>query len=303
VKILDCERLKKDVWFDESESVTFNKNQFQNQNGIDFNFVSSDKRWLAENFSYILQMFDGIGSGETIFNEDYMWKKPKSFKKFENSTIMFWSGGPSSKKYIEDLKNKKISLPEDVDYNFAMNAFYKVFDDESILPKIDMAVINKDTDKTDQKLLKYIEKNNTAVVFEECKDSMIAETNISKLFPDRTSWYNTRYQSKTGIGTRFLLFSMMLGVKKIYFVGLDGFSKDLKELGHAFEEGKTFPMWNMNPSQVYHMIKRQFIIFWEYVQNELNNYFDCEFVNLAENYTEVSTFGKITKEWDDNINR
>lgn len=301
MKILDCEKLKDNVWYDSSEDITFNKNQFQVTKGVDFHFQNNKERWLHEKFSYVLDMFGNIGCGDTVFNTDYIYRKPKGFKKYQGSTIMLWSGGPSSARYFDDINDKKISIPEDVDYHWAMNNFYFKWEElmeTHGLPAINLAVLNKEADKHDSALIDFIKKHNMDIVFEEAKDSMVGEEYLNDLFPDQTGWYNTRYQSKLGIGVRLLLFAIILGVKKIYVVGLDGLDKN-DETAHAFENKKVFPNWNMNWDQVYNMIKRQFIIFWEYVQTDLNKEFDCEIVNLAENYTNVSTFGKITKEWNE----
>ena len=116
------------------------------------------------------------------------------------------------------------------------------------------------------------------------------------MFPESTTFYKTRYSSKLGIGSRFLLYSIFLGVSKIYVVGLDGLNiNDIS--AHAFEKDKKFPTWNgMDYTQTYHFIKRQFIIFWEYI-HALQKIYDFEIINLAENYSDKSTFGLITKNW------
>ena len=126
---------------------------------------------------------------------------------------------------------------------------------------------------------------------------MSGELHIQSLFPDNTSFYKTRYASKLGIGARFIVYSILLGVKKIYFVGMDGLCLDLAD-EHSFEKNKAFPTWGLSYEKVYHLIKRQFIVYWEYIL-ELQKIYDFEIINLSEKYTDVSTFGKITKEWNE----
>ena len=102
--------------------------------------------------------------------------------------------------------------------------------------------MGKDVDKFDDLLIKYISDNKTNIIFEEAKDSRDGEDHIHSLFPKQVSWYNTRYQSKLGIGVRMVILAIMLGVKDIKIAGIDGWSIT-GECNHAFQINKPSPKW------------------------------------------------------------
>ena len=143
-------------------------------------------------FNHILNKFNGIGSGDFIFNDDYVYRKPLSYEKYQNSSIIIYGGGPSTSKYLED--NKIIKTQYANRYNWSLNYFYK----NNNLPKIDLSVIGKEVDISDTRLLDYFKANNTDIVFEEDKDDMGRELKLQELFPQSTTFYKTRYASKIG---------------------------------------------------------------------------------------------------------
>ena len=137
------------------------------------------------------------------------------------------------------------------------------------------------------------------------------------MFPNKTTWFHTRYASKLGIGVRLLLLAVFLGVKKIYVSGIDGYTYqnevsrknyiDHKKLinksiqNHAFEEKKALPSrWvrdnDMTEEQYLDAMKQGYIQFLEYL-NLLRETHNFELINLAEDYPEISQFGQITKEY------
>ena len=96
-------------------------------------------------FTHVLNQFNGIGSGDFVFNADYIYRKPDSFSKYKDSSILLFAGGPSTNKLLDD------ELPK-VDYFWSLNYFYK----NDRLPKIDLAALGKEVDMGDKKLIDYI---------------------------------------------------------------------------------------------------------------------------------------------------
>ena len=153
--------------------------------------------------------------------------------------------------------------------------------------------MGKEPNKFNSKLINYIKKYNTNIIFEEAKDNREGEENLQNLFPDNISWYNTRYQSKLGIGPRMIIYAILLGVKKIYFSGIDGYT--LKgDNDHAFEPNKKLPSWGLDIKNVYELMGRQFLIFWEYIEL-LKESYSFEIINLGENYPKINQLSNITK--------
>lgn len=255
-------------------------NLYRSQNGFEYSFTCKSENYLEYMFNHILNYYNGIGSGDFIFNDEIIYKKPTSFNKYVNSSILILGGGPTTKEVIQN--------PPKYDYAWSVNYFYK----NDKLPKIDLAVLGKDVNKFDDLLIKYISNNKTNIIFEEAKDSREGEDHIQKLFPHQVSWYNTRYQSKLGIGPRTIILAIMLGAKNINIAGIDGWSIT-GECNHSFQKNKPSPKWGLSSEEVYNLTKRQFIIFWEYIL-ELQKKYNFNITNLGENY-EISEFGKITK--------
>tara|TARA_B100000287_G_C20639774_1_gene783036 strand:+ start:307 stop:1095 length:789 start_codon:yes stop_codon:yes gene_type:complete len=256
---------------------------YRTQDPFEYSFTCSTIDYLESMFTSVLTYYNGIGSGDFIFNNEIIYRKPLSFKKYQNSEILILGGGPTTKKVLKNTPNIKY------DYVWSVNNFYL----NKSLPKIDLAVLGKEPNKFDSKLINYIKENKTNIVFEEAKDNRNGEENIQSLFPNQTAWYNTRYQSKLGIGVRIVIFAIMLGIKKISIAGIDGYT--IKgDNDHAFEPNKSLPSWGLNEKQTYELMGRQFKIFWEYIKY-LQNSYEFEIINLGENYPEINQLSSITK--------
>ena len=141
-------------------------------NSFEYSFTCRTEDYLSFMFNNVLEYYNGIGSGDFIFNEESIYRKPQTFKKYQNSTILVLGGGPTTKKIISSN-----SFPKH-NYVWSVNHFYL----NNNLPKIDLAVLGKEPNKFDPKLIEYIQKHNTNIVFEEAKDDRSGENNIQKLF-------------------------------------------------------------------------------------------------------------------------
>ena len=256
---------------------------YRTTNSFEYSFTCKSSSYLENMFNRILTYYNGIGTGDYIFNDEIIYRKPLNYRKYHNSTILILGGGPTTKKLIESNQ-----LPH-YDYAWSVNHFYL----NNTLPKIDLAVLGKEPNKQDDKLIQYIKKHNTNIVFEEAKDNREGEDHLQQLFPNNISWYNTRYQSKLGIGPRMVIYALMLGAKCIKFAGLDGYTPE-GDNDHAFEPNKPLPPWDLNSEEVYNLMDRQFLIFWEYIK-VLKNTYNAEIINLGEAYPEINQLSKITK--------
>lgn len=256
---------------------------YKTQNPFDYSFTCLAEDYLNSMFSNILNYYNGIGSGDFIFNEEAIYRKPLSFRKYQNSTILILGGGPTTKKLLSSTPITQH------DYIWSVNHFYL----NDNLPPIDLAVLGKEPNKFDYKLISYIKKHNTNIVFEEAKDNREGEDNIQKLFPNNVAWYNTRYQSKLGIGPRMVIYAIMLGAKHIKFAGLDGYTLE-GDNDHSFEPNKPLPPWGLSPKEVYNLMDRQFLVFWEYIKT-LKKSYNFEISNLGEKYPEINQLSKITR--------
>ena len=104
MRILDCVK-RENVWYDESCKMEFSKNQFVATSPNDYNFEAPENKWLEWKFNHILTKFVGIGSGDNIFTNDYVYRKPLSFKKYDGSSILILGGGPSTFNLLQNCKS------------------------------------------------------------------------------------------------------------------------------------------------------------------------------------------------------
>ena len=94
-----------------------------------------------------------------------------------------------------------------------------------------------------------------------------------------------------------ILAAIYSGVKNLYIAGIDGYEPDGTN-NHSFEKNKP-PSSAKKPFDtqlLYDRMGIHYTMFYEYIL-ELQKEFKFNFINLAEDCSEVSQFGKITKEY------
>ena len=89
------------------------------------------------------------------------------------------------------------------------------------------------------------------------------------------------------------------GAKNIYIAGVDGYDPDGTN-NHSFESDKP-PALGSNsfysdPKILYGHMEIHYFWFYKYLL-ELQKEFNFNIINLAEDYPEISQFGRITKEY------
>ena len=105
------------------------------------------------------------------------------------------------------------------------------------------------------------------------------------MYPNQTTWFHPRYRSKLGVATKLIILAIHLGVKKIYTLGIDGYTpqneiqkveehgKIQVEHNHSFQKNKYMPsqwreIYNLSDEEYYAAMKQSYILFLEYFGDE-----------------------------------
>ena len=178
----------------------------------------------------------------------------------QQDSVFIVGGGPST---LNVDFEKYSEIPKWTMNNYFKNEKIKNLDNIQLVSFLD------DINLDDEDLWRSVKKNDS-IVMQEISDPNYGNTRsnkiISKAGKENASYFCTRYRSRLGIGPRLLILATQLGIKNIYFSGFDGYDIS-SEKTHAFEENKSVPSWLklLGPK----IQKQQFVIFWDYVVNEL----------------------------------
>ena len=318
-----------------------------------FNFEMPSNIWYDVVYPNRHTIWKNISKDNIIKHKDLFYNHIPSLDKYKDSTIVFFGGGPTTTKFLEN--NKK--LPS-YDYAWSTNFCYQ----NKKLPKIDCwgptkylfegmleATKNKYSWDNNPEMYNFINTNNPDIIFTEARgvikgytsyfkklgipppkwlqdclsylgregtthlENIRGEFHIKNIYPNQTTWFHPRYRSKLGIGTKLIILAIHLGVKKIYTLGIDGYTPsnviqniehkgiNKQEHNHSFQKNKFMPsMWketyNLSHEEYQAAMKQSYILFLEYL-NDLKKDFDFELINLAEEYPEISQFGQVSKEY------
>ena len=72
-------------------------NSYRTQNSFEYSFTCPTEDYLEYMFNSTLSYYNGMGSGDFVFNDEIIYKKPISFNKYINSSVLILGGGPTTK--------------------------------------------------------------------------------------------------------------------------------------------------------------------------------------------------------------
>ena len=161
-----------------------------------------------------------LGISNWKVNKEIAYQNFDFLKKYQGSKILIVGAGPSFNDF--DIKDGEY------DFIWSCNYFYK----NKKLKNIDISLITlgNENDLFDEELVKYLNKKETIICFENKYTKVHEMGKYRNMFKDRVFWAFTRYHSRIGSVPRLACIAIALGVKEIDFIGMDGYySKKLHE--------------------------------------------------------------------------
>ena len=229
-------------------------------------------------------------SDNLLGNSEIVFQHGQNFEKYKGKKILIVGGGPTTNQcQWENL---------DVDYIWSCNFFYKN-------PKlqnnpVDLAMIGQEVSIINKEFCEYVFKHNTTLGFELAGKWLNAGTGpgltiVPNYDINKHFCFFTRYYGWIGANWRQMILALFLGVKEIYFIGLDGFTfkKNPESVEHSFQPGKQPKGGPMKPGAE-EAFKQHLIIFWNYVLNKLKP--ETKFYNLGE-FSEDNMTSEISKKY------
>ena len=249
-------------------------------NGKEFHYLDLPENYLEgpHGLKYFKELYYRIGiqqqEGE-IFNIHHNTEliyQTNCKLPFRDKTVLIIGAGPSTN--LTNWNNLEY------DYVFACNNFFMNEKVENEKPFFISLAAN--IDFSNEKLQDYFNKNDCIIGLEpeHLKPHEIDQFGrLYNKFRDKICIYQTRYCSALGIGARQIIFSILMGAKKIYFCGHDQYYLENEEAAHAYENNKRLPKWRIKYGKDFQ--DRQLIILSDYIM-KLKETYDFEIYNLAE---------------------
>ncbi len=258
------------VWLDMDEKTPFGSEVTFYLNPGEFSFfcdpelLEKDKVWGVNNFcdrmNFKKSEITSLNNQEVIY-PSYLGLE----EKYKDKKILVVGAGPS----CLDVDWK--SNIEQYDYVWSCNNFFNY----EFPKEVDLCFLGPTVDIKSENFLSYIKEYKTTVILEAGVTPYRNKSEIDFLkssLDDKLGWIQSRYFSKLGAATRLIVLACALNAKSVSFVGVDG---DLSKTEHAFEPGK-----NNTSAKQYHLFKRQYVLFWEYLTKNTTT----DIINLGEGH-------------------
>ncbi len=318
-----------------------------------YNFEMPSNIWYDVAYPNRYTIWKNIAKDSIKKHKDLFYNHIPSLDKYKDSTIVFFGGGPTTSKFLESNKKLPLyDYAWSTNFCFLNKNMPKIdcwgptkYLFEGMLETTN----NKYNWDNNPDMYNFINSNNPDIIFTEARgvakgyisyfrnkkispphwlqeyldylgrggDTVIenvrGEFHLKNMYPNKTTWFHPRYRSKLGVATKLIILAIHLGVKKIYTLGIDGYTpqneiqkveehgKIQVEHNHSFQKNKYMPsqwreIYNLSDEEYYAAMKQSYILFLEYLNN-LKKDFNFELINLSEDYPEISQFGQVSKEY------
>lgn len=265
-------------WYDLDDKICFGGAQFRNSiAGKDHHFIDDEKDFLVGKWGNVfvekvIKENKVFTTQDIVYDREGIYSTNASLRKFNGKSVLIVGGGPTT--------NAVRWQNLDYDYIWTCNKFY--LNPEISECHVDLVVLARDVPlSNNDQFESYLQKHPTLMLFQLERGNNIdawkeANTFVEK-YPERCFFFHTRYHSRIGIGARLLCQAILLGLKDIYFVGIDGMTKDGPL--HSFEPSKDNPRWYKIHGDA--LQKRQFVVWWDYIFS-LKKQYNFNIYNLGE---------------------
>jgi len=186
--------------------------------------------------SFAQQLTKGVFHTNRIYQstEVLYTDKQNITGKYLNKKILIIGGGPSSISYDWKLL--------DYDYIWTLNRFYQ--NKDIILEPIDLIHFGTLVPFDDPELLSYLNTSTASIYFEanhirQHVWDYLQTSGFMTKYTDRCNFYMTRFKGVMGAANRLVLLAAFMGASDVYFVGVDGFTKQNKRYHAFWDSGDT----------------------------------------------------------------
>ncbi len=248
-----------------------------------------DGAWLKSHSDVLQNCFPNIPE---VLGPDLRCGYNDCIKAIHNQDSVFIVGGGPSTAHVDFDRYKNIP-------KWTMNSFYK---NETLrnLENIQLVTFLDDVNISDPELSEFLQKKMPLVI-QEISDHGQPRIEKIKSFGCPTTWMLTRYRSKLGVGARLVVFAILMGIKNIYISGLDGYDFN-SDNTHVFEKGKKIPGWMKPPRHLWERAdtlgnsmqsagtaiqRQQFVVFWDYILNDLRRTREFKIHDLSKGQNTV----------------
>ena len=160
-------------------------------------------------------------------NRSYKMSQTMLNNKYKDKSIMIVCGGPST----NDVNWENINY----DYLWSCNYFYQ---NKKIKDKIvDLVILGNTVNFNNKDLRKKLKQDDTTICIEPThirKSNTEEYINFENDFSTNIRKYDANYRNMDGVGIRLAILALSFLPSKVYIVGHDGYSKDMKAV-HAFQ--------------------------------------------------------------------
>ena len=208
-----------------------------------------------------------------VKHRDSFYEDLPDLQKFRDSKILILGGGPSTN--LANWENLEY------DYTWSCNDFYK--NSKILKEKLELTYLNSETSMDVPEFAKYIKQNDTICVADT---SILRSPKLLGSFKPhniKTVSFNQRIFLSSGSMPKLIFFASVLGARKVFFAGMDGWTK--KEIesmttdDHAYNPGKKL---KISKNYTFDFQRRETVVYWDYMLNFISHKVDYQ--NLGENY-------------------
>ena len=205
--------------------------------------------------------------------DDCFYENVPALSKFKDSTILIVGGGPSTK--LVDWEQI------DCDHVWTCNHFF-------LNPRFDnidlsLVYVNNEIDTTNPLFCESMKRSNPVIALDTSTARPPYQLNDIIANKWQSFVFNQRVFLTCGTIPKLISLAMMVGAKKVSFVGMDGWTHEQLEgrnsANHAFEEGKKLKIAD---NYTFDFQRRELVVYWDYLLNFTGR--DVEFQNLGETY-------------------
>ena len=267
-KYLRKNRVREDdtstVWYDVENNVLFGSSEnYSNTVSYDTCFLT-DKADFLRSSRYGLAAFHkcenyGYDMSSLVAEENFIYESVPFCNNIRGKSVLVIGSGPSMEGISEEIYNK-------YDCVVVCNDFY--MSDKVPLDKIGLVYISN-TGQQNKKIIETVKDMDASV----CMDLAVTRDPAltreqKKLFGDRMFLFSTRMFTTIGTNQRLIAILSHAGASKVGFIGMDGKTKEEYESNECYtahgSTKKTIP-----PSQNYNSQNREYILFWEYMLQDV----------------------------------